>query len=124
MATREVTLHQKGGFNTSHKVEAVSESEGAGRAATLYRVSFRNAEGKLEVHQIQFQNGSIEHGFNGLTNESLIAIVIDRLKSFQDGPFSCVENAQAIFALDAALNWLIERTKERCERGVEGQQVQ
>lgn len=37
---------------------------------------------------IGFQNGPIkEVGVNGVTQEALIAICIDRLRSFQEGPF-------------------------------------
>src|SRR4051812_20621758 len=42
---------------------------------------------------IQFQNGPIkEFGVNGITGEALLAIEIDRLRSFQSGPFACSDN--------------------------------
>lgn len=70
---------------------------------------------------IAFQNGPIgEVGVNGLTHEALIAIVVDRLRSFQAGPYACRENALALTKLEEAQHWLIHRTHERMARGVEG----
>lgn len=71
---------------------------------------------------IKFQRGPIaEVGVNGLTNESLLAIVIDRLAGAQDGPFKCRENALAITKIEEASLWLAKRTLDRMARGVEGQ---
>lgn len=70
---------------------------------------------------ILFQNGVIpEKGVNGLTNEALLAIVADRLESFQAGPFRGAYNANALEHVNAALNALKERTMERMSRKVEG----
>jgi len=57
---------------------------------------------------------------NGVTNEALLAIVADRLSSFQQGRYACRENADALFHTESALAWLKERTRERMQRGVEG----
>lgn len=70
---------------------------------------------------VLFQNGPIkEAGVNGITQEALLAIVIDRLRSFQAGPFSCRENAIALTHCEEALMWLQRRTVARIKRGVEG----
>lgn len=70
---------------------------------------------------IKFQNGPIkEFGVNGVTQEVLLAIVIDRLASFQAGQFACRENAIALTKLQEAQLWLQKRTRERMTRGVEG----
>lgn len=70
---------------------------------------------------ILFQNGPIgEVGVNGITQEVLLAIVIDRLRSFQAGPFSSRENALALTKCEEALHWLQQRTLDRMRRGVEG----
>jgi hypothetical protein len=70
---------------------------------------------------IGFQNGPIkEAGVNGITQEALLAVVIDRLRSFQAGPFSCRENAIALTHCEDALMWLQKRTVARIKRGVEG----
>ena len=70
---------------------------------------------------VEFQNGPIkEVGVNGVTNEALLAIVIDRLQGFQKGQFQCRENAIALTHLEDAMHWLQHRTNERLKRGVEG----
>jgi len=71
--------------------------------------------------EIFFQNGPInEAGVNGLTQEVLLAIVVDRLRSFQAGPFACRENALALTKIEEAQHWLHSRTLARTQRGVEG----
>lgn len=61
-----------------------------------------------------------EHGVNGVANEDLIVMVIDRLNSFQESQFKCRENAIAITKLEEALLWLRKRTTDRERRNVEG----
>lgn len=71
--------------------------------------------------RIVFQNGPIaEVGVNGLTHEVLLAIVADRLRDFQKGPFATRYNALALTHIEEAQNWLNRRTLERMRRGVEG----
>ena len=73
------------------------------------------------VGQVQFQKGPIkEYGVNGIMNEDLIAMVIDRLQGFQESQYKCRENAVAITKLEEALMWLRKRTQDREDRGVEG----
>lgn len=68
-----------------------------------------------------FQNGPIGVvGVNGITQEALLAICIDRLRSFQAGPYACRENAFALTKLEEAVHWLHARTLARIARGVEG----
>ena len=71
---------------------------------------------------LHFQHGPIkEAGVNGITNEVLIAIIIDRLEGAQTGPFASDYNADAIVALRVASERLADRTRDREARGVEGQ---
>lgn len=71
--------------------------------------------------KIHFQEGPIlENGVNGVCNEDLIAMIIDRLEHFQRSEFACRENAIAITKLEEALMWLGKRTAGRVQRGVEG----
>lgn len=74
--------------------------------------------------RIHFQEGPIlENGVNGVGNEDLIAMIIDRLEHFQNSEFKCKENAMAITKLEEALLWLRKRTIGREERGVEGTHI-
>lgn len=73
---------------------------------------------------IKMQHGAIsECGINGIQNVDLINIVIDNLQHFQNGKFSCRENAIALTHLETALLWLNKRTAERKARGVEGTNI-
>lgn len=83
--------------------------------------SVKAAETEESVTMVKFQKGPIlENGVNGCMNEDLIAMVIDRLESFQNSPYKCRENALAITKLEEALHWLRHRTDARERRGVEG----
>jgi len=55
-----------------------------------------------------------------LSQEALLAVIIDRLQCFQAGPYKCRENAIALTHLEDAMHWLQHRTRERMARGVEG----
>ena len=112
---------------------AVVDQPGQGNANHLYKITGFNTRtnvsdpfvelyGKPSDHTtILFQNGPIkEFGVNGITQEVLLAIVIDRLRSFQSSPFSCRENAIALTNCEEALMWLQRRTIARIKRGVEG----
>lgn len=70
---------------------------------------------------IRFQCGPVlEVGENGTTIEAIIQVLVDRLEGFQQGPFACTENAEAIYHLKGALTMLTLRTERRKEQGVEG----
>jgi hypothetical protein len=97
----------------------VMDEPGHGGASHEYVVT---GAGPVAInHCVTFQNGLIqEYGVNGVTQEVLLAIVIDRLRSFQAGPFSCRDNAIALTHCEDALMRLQRRTRERIKRGVEG----
>ena len=95
----------------------VMDEPGAGGANHAYDVT----GGAAVPTFIRFQNGPIpEAGVNGITHEVLLAIVADRLRSFQKGPYSCKANACALTHIEEAQHWLQQRTIERMRRGVEG----
>ena len=99
---------------------------GAGGACHEYRViPMESKPGMaLSFAKMSFQSGPIkENGVNGCQNEDLLAIVADRLRYFQSGPFSCRENAVALTKIEEALLWLNKRTSDRIARNVEGKSV-
>jgi hypothetical protein len=70
---------------------------------------------------IKFQCGPIQEvGVNGTSIENVVELLVQRLEGFQNGPFSCRENALAITHLQDAQNWLERRTRNRVSAGVEG----
>lgn len=97
---------------------SVMDEPGPGGAHHHYAVDVDGSENGLDV---RFQNGPIaENGVNGVTQEVLLAICIDRLRSFQAGPYACRENAIALTKIEEAMHWLQSRTRARMARGVEG----
>lgn len=57
---------------------------------------------------------------NGCFVETVIAAVAGRLRYYQSSQFACEANAQALEALEMALEVLDQRTKDRESRLVEG----
>lgn len=118
---RELTEHQVNPANDKLTIE-VLDAPGAGGASHVYQVrGYFNQTADETAVTIRFQNGPInEAGVNGLTQEVLLAIVADRLRSFQAGQYACRENALALTKIEEAQHWLASRTKGRMARGVEG----
>ena len=119
---RKVTDHIVENDSANQLDISVLDSPGAGGANHAYEISWKgNSEDNKAVCLIHFQEGPIkEYGVNGITQEALLAVIIDRLRSFQSGPFSCRDNAVALTHCEEALMWLQRRTRERIKRGVEG----
>jgi hypothetical protein len=64
-----------------------------------------------EVTVIRFQKGSPSlDGVNGVTNEALIAVLLDRLKSVQ-AVLPCLENEGALEGLNVAMRSLRARAE-------------
>jgi len=118
---RHITDQIVEGDSSNHQLSIVVVDEPSqGGACHVYRVGSLEG-GQMDEQYVEFQNGPIkEVGVNGITQEALLAIVIDRLRSFQSGPFSCRDNAIALTHCEDALMWLQHRTRERIKRGVEG----
>ncbi len=110
------------GSATQSKIEA-EDSPGPGGASFNYAVR-AHADNRL-LGRVVFQDGSIsEVGHNGVTNAELLTIVLDRLSSFQEGPFACEENDQAITSVKAALAALAARASRREQDGTTGKLVE
>lgn len=118
---RTLNEHQVNPANDTLRI-TVLDDPGQGGACHEYEVSHDT----MPPTRISFQNGPINedgNGVNGLTHEVLLAIVADRLRSFQAGPYSCKANACALTHIEEAQHWLQQRTLERMRRGVEGTHV-
>lgn len=128
---RIITDHKLNGLNDALEIR-VTDKPGAGGANHEYEIlngstwSQKTGEASpvqsfTRMANISFQNGPVqEKGVNGISGEVLLAILIDRLRSFQAGPYSCRENAIALTHLEESLMWLQKRTRDRLARGVEG----
>lgn len=124
----EITDHKANVCNQGITITADARDPKNGNASHHYLISwaktFPHVPGSIPMAQcmfVDFQEGPIkEFGVNGVTNEAFIAIVIDRLRGFQSGPYACRENALALTKLEEGLMWLAQRTRLRELRGVEG----
>lgn len=126
---REITSHRATSADDQLTITVMDEP-GAGGGNHRYVVtgaafeknpSFDDGDLPMPRIPILFQNGPInEHGVNGITQEVLLAIVIDRLESFQNGSFANEYNAKALDYVRAAQETLLSRTCDRMARGVEG----
>lgn len=126
MTARQITDHIVNPANDKLTIQVLDEP-GADGANHHYMVTTPewtrapDGSGAHGVWDINFQSGPInEVGVNGMTQEVLLAIVADRLRSFQAGPFACRENALALTKIEEATHWLQQRTLRRMRAGVEG----
>jgi hypothetical protein len=128
---RQINDHKVNAANDTLSVRSIDE-QGSGGAHHAYLISgFDNTTNQSDPDYspgpdtclILFQNGPIGvdgNGVNGVTHEALLAVVADRLRCFQKGPYSCKANACALTHIEEAMHWLQQRTIERMRRGVEG----
>lgn len=105
--------------HTPNNVAALDEHDtNAGGASHLYGLQLPDQS----VIKIQFQHGPRGESQStlGLMEDDLLAILQDRLESFQAGPFACEQNDLALNYIKAARIFLAARVAERMKRGVLG----
>lgn len=146
---RTITDHKTNGLNEAIHIDAVGKP-GLGGANHRYFLIGHHESNLFDDRgprvidatftvDLRFQNGPISKAkdMNGITNEALLAVVIDRMRGFQHpivntmdggtghdfsarGTYACRENACALTHLEEALMWLQKRSRDRMARGVEG----
>lgn len=123
--TRILKHHRVSGGKDELQVHVIDQ-RGIGNANHEYIIA-AEIDGQEPLHMLahlKFQNGGIAvTGVNGITHETLLAVLIDRLEGFQAGPFASSWNDEALVNLRTALNALQSRTLARIARGVEGLQT-
>lgn len=117
IAERTITDHFDG-HGLADSIEVVADMPGPGGASHLYRAFI----GGAEVARVQFQKGPRnEPGSTpGVLDGVLLAIVIDRMRSFDAGDYRCRENSLVRTKAEEALHWLKHRADERARRNVLG----
>ncbi len=120
-----LTMGRKVTFSSQeHTTVFACDDRGPGNANHLYHIAQSEPSSPLKdtlCQIISFQRGPIkENGVNGIHNEDLLCIVLDRLGGFQAGDFACGENAIAYTYIRTALKCLRLRTEDRKKQGVEG----
>lgn len=113
--------------NARTRVVGEVYDDAPGGGCHRYRVIFEKTDvsvpetGDRGSVWIDFQKGPVkEVGINGVQDEGLLAVLIDRLERFQAGPFKYNENAEALLKLQEAQFWVESRKQRRMKRGVEG----
>lgn len=119
---RLLTDHHDGhGLNES--IVLAADEPGPGGASHCYR-GYITAQDGATNHClfVQFQEGprNVEGSTPGLTEAALLAVLIDRLRGFQAGPYACRENAIMLTKLEECLHWTRARADARARRGVLG----
>lgn len=131
--SRNLFDHKNNKFNRECITVSTSDQRATDNAHHKYQIvvhpmdkdSGTVVDGKpVEVCNLRFQNGGLkEVGANGITDQALLAIVIDRVRSFNDGQFRCRENSVVITKLEEALMWMEKRSNDRARRNVEGERI-
>lgn len=125
---RTITDHYDGhGLAESMTIEADELDPNGGMASHRYHVYMKtspDAENQ-SVATIQFQQGprNVAGSKPGVLDSVLLAIVIDRMRAFNAGPYSTRENSLVMTKCQEALHWLKHRADERAQRGVLGQNI-
>jgi len=117
---RQIDMHHDGHDLNESIVIATDDPDQSG-AAHNYDLSIKGTK----VGLIQFQKGprNEEGSTPGVTEAAVLAILIDRLRGFQAGPYACRENAIQLTKLEETLMWTKERAHARAKRGVLGKNV-
>lgn len=83
------------------------ESSLGGDNPTLHVFDIRRAVDNRLLSEIKFHSGSFNpNELNGILNEDLLVVLINRLESFQKSKLKCRENEFALQHLYEALFWL------------------
>lgn len=128
---RPLTDHKNNKFNRECVNILTNDHRASDGAHHSYRIIVQK-EGatantpteKVEEVVINFQNGGLkEVGANGITDQALLAIILDRVRSFNEGPFRCRENSMIITKGEEMMMWMEKRSNDRARRGVEGERL-
>lgn len=115
-AKTELTDHHINDCNQQIKLVRIEPPEETAHRRTQYEVTL---PGQAPL-MLKFQDGEVDKGVNGLTNEVLLVILLDRVRAEQAGPFRSQENQMTLASLENAGLWFKRRATERKARGVEG----
>jgi hypothetical protein len=80
---------------------------------------------RFHIGPLQYDQGQItkKGQISGITNEALVAVVLDRMRELQKTAFSCDENNSVILHLQQALSDMASRTMRRTKNGTEGTHI-
>jgi len=122
------TLNHPLHIDPEHKVVCLVGQRGRGWANSIYEVFKADASSTdLPLARLQFQDGAPDdqQTIQGLHNEDLIMILMDRIRGLDGGydvGYHDPNNHKAVEHLEYALMHLCKRTQDRRQRGIEGTQ--
>lgn len=115
---REITSHIHPEYDSGLRV-TVQDEPGPGGANHHYSITANSDPYEKDLAEIVFQKGPVsENGHNGILEGPLVAILIDRYRSFQDGPFPSEEGAVILNHLLQVEGLIHRRVSDRVARGV------
>ena len=82
------------------------------------------SDGKLPGFMIRWQDGPLDRKNNDRPNGAFVEDILEvcriRLSKYQNSPFGCPENDEAMRGIQSAITWLTKRREDRKKRGVLG----
>lgn len=112
--TDVIDSHHVKGYAFNIDIKAVPV-ERYGMQTYTYNLTkaYEGKPGYQFIKELNFQIGDPKkYGINGVTNEALLAIMIHRLKGFQENPnTNCIENGEAIMYMEQAMGALYTRSQ-------------
>ncbi|HEY8560506.1 MAG TPA: hypothetical protein VIL74_09025 [Pyrinomonadaceae bacterium] len=121
---RYIETHKISKLNRDNIVVRATDEKDSDGANHEYAIIVCTDKGIVSETAIKFQKGGLkETGVNGITDQSLIAIVLDRMVGFQAGPYASVYNEPVIDHLKGALGEMAKRYDLRATLGIEGERV-
>lgn len=131
----DAQVHVDGlGLNDLLSIYADDRDPECGNASHLYQVTMDVTHtdyaiqsgctglARRQVAEVRFQHGARDEAGSlpGMTDDALLAILLDRYRGFQSGRFACRENALVITKLEEAHHWMQTRARARRRQGVLG----
>jgi hypothetical protein len=123
---QDIVAHHDG-YGVNELIRVEHDPPGTGGAPHAYRFLIDD-NGPNEVGNevtagwIQFQHGprKMDWAVPGITESALLAVLIHRLESFQNGAYKDADNGKALDQLRGALGSLQARSEKRAKRNVLG----
>lgn len=116
------------GLGLNDKITILSDPRDpqGGNASHHFQAVMHTSEGDVTLADVQYQHGPRDEkgSTDGVTDEVLVAIQLERYRGFQSGPFACRENEMVVMKLEEALHWMRERAWARHRQGVLGKNEQ
>lgn len=119
---REITSHHDGHGLAESIIVVATDQVGPGGAHHYYEFWLGPEHDNEELGYIQFQKGprNVKGSTPGVVENAVLAVIEDRLASFQAGEFACNENADALMHIRLAMSAIKLRADRRAQRSVLG----